>query len=366
MLYSILLVLMVLATAIQLIVWLGVYSRLQAASPSYEMDQPPVSVLICAHNEAENLAAKLPAILEQDYPVYEVIVVNDHSSDGTAAVLQTFQAAHSTKLRLLQLDGEKAPNAGKKEALKAGVDAARHPFLLLTDADCLPASAQWIQAMIACRSPGTAIVLGYAPYFHARGLLNRFVRFETAMTGLQYLSFAKIGMPYMGVGRNVLIRRKIHLDKRAELREDLMSGDDDLLINAIATRSNTKICLSPNTFCWSTAVPTWSAFRQQKARHLSVGRHYRPAHQLLLAVIAFSQFGVYVGAVLGSIYPLLPVLFAVRLVVAWTVFWRKSGLLAGGELCCWFPVLDLMQVFYYIFFSPFIFFLRPQKWGKSH
>ncbi|MCB0641457.1 MAG: glycosyltransferase [Phaeodactylibacter sp.] len=359
MLYAIVLSLMILATALQLLLWRFVYGRLQPTSAATSETQSGVSVVICARNDAANLQTNLPAVLAQEYPLFEVLVVNDHSADETTPVLEDFQKRYP-QLRILHLKEK----GGKKQALQAGVDAAQHPYLLLTDADCTPASAQWIQEMMAARSGNTQIVLGYAPYFKASGWLNRFVRFETVMTGLQYLSLAQTGIPYMGVGRNLLIERALHLQYRAQLRNDLLSGDDDLMINAAATAANTRICLSPTTFCWSKPAPSWSAFWQQKIRHLSIGQHYRPAHQLLVAAIAFSQFGVYMGLFLGAMYPALLGLFLLRLIVAWMIFWRKSGLLAGGELCCWFPVLDLLQVLYYVVFSPFIFFLRPKKWGS--
>ena len=283
------------ATLVQLAVWWGVFARLAFAAKNEtgvaDPDKlPPASVVICARNEADNLKRNLPGILAQVYPApWELVVVDDASDDETHMVLQAF-AEQNTRLRVIRIDEKIRP--GKKHALSRGVDAARYDHIFLTDADCRPASGNWLAHLAARFSlqPDIEIVLGYAPMQPAPGAFNRWVRFETAYTAIQYLSFALAGMPYMGVGRNMAWKKSLY--KRAggfEAHMDLPSGDDDLLVNAAAGRGNVAVCLHPESFVYSPAKRNWRDWSRQKHRHLSAGKRYRPGHQVALAMLSLSH-----------------------------------------------------------------------------
>lgn len=254
---------------------------------------PPVSVIICARNEADNLRRHLPAVLQQEYPVFELIVVDDASTDETAAVLTDFQRDFPDRLRALRIDKKTHP--GKKQALALGVAAARHEILVFTDADCQASSSRWLRHVVApFAAASTEIVLGYGPMRPAAGLLNAWARVETAVVAFQYLGWAKAGRPYMGVGRNLAWRRPL-LERAGgfQAQLDLASGDDDLLVNALAHARNTAICLHPDAWAWSAAPQTVRAWFRQKRRHLTAGRRYRPLDQFLLAAAGLSHAGVY-------------------------------------------------------------------------
>jgi cellulose synthase/poly-beta-1,6-N-acetylglucosamine synthase-like glycosyltransferase len=163
----------------------------------------PVSVLVCAHNELENLRRLLPQLLQQDYPTgFELLLIDDRSTDGTADLVQQLAPLYP-QLRLVTVAATPAGVSPKKYALTLGINAARYEYLLFTDADCQPATNQWIATMQSGFAAPADMVLGYSPYASAQGFLNKLVRFETLLTGAQYLSFAWRGHPYMGVGRNL-------------------------------------------------------------------------------------------------------------------------------------------------------------------
>jgi hypothetical protein len=248
---------------------------------------PPLSVLVAARNASDNLHQYLPTVLAQEYPVFEVLVVNDDSADNTAAVLETL-CARFPHLQVLTLTPKVSP--GKKAALQMAIDAARHDWLVFTDADCLPASDQWLRHLAGAMQPGVDIVLGYGPFFPEQTFWGRWVRFEADMAAVTYLSLTQLGMPYMGVGRNVAWRKKLFGDTGGyEAHVHLPGGDDDLMVNAAARRGNTAVVLSPEAFVYSASKSDWTGWLRQKRRHLSAGRAYKPMHQVVLAGLSLSR-----------------------------------------------------------------------------
>ncbi len=350
------------ATAVQLVVWWGLFARLAFRQPAFsgaeQVDTtrlPPVSVLICARNEAVNLAANLPAVLEQQYPDFEVLVIDDDSADDTPLVLQALQKKYP-HLHVLHTGPKTAP--GKKQALARGIAVARHEHLVFSDADCRPASPQWLRRMAECflKKQDAEIVLGYGPYRPEPGLLNKWIRFETVHTATQYFSFALAGQPYMGVGRNLAWRR--HLFGQVggfSAHAALPSGDDDLFVNAAANNKNTAICLAPEAFVFSEGEKNWRNWWRQKKRHLRAGPHYRLRHRLLLGLLALTHFLHYflLIVLLPTNFGIISVAFyAVRMASALPIHRKILCRLREAHLLIWFPLLDAFLAIYYAVLVP--------------
>lgn len=359
-----------LTTLIQLFYWLFVFSRLAfyavPACPTGR--QHSVSVIICAHNEAENLQQNLPYILNQDYPDFEVIVVNDNSSDKTLEVLLDFKKKYP-KLRSINAKSKKPHQIGKKFALSQGIEAAQHDLLLLTDADCRPNSPEWLSLMQCRIDDSISIGLGYGPYisYEEDGFLNRFIRFETVYTAIQYLSFARWGKPYMGVGRNLMYKKALYRKVNGfKSHEHIASGDDDLFINAIAHLKNTSIILDERTFVYSEPKRTWYSLFRQKSRHLTTATSYRLSHQVLLGLLSASHFGHYAAGfllvLLGASVEGVAVLYALRMGI---VLWLSSLILRKlkeQSLLMWIPLLDAAFVLYYVVFAPVLLLGKRTTW----
>ncbi len=124
---------------------------------------PPASILVCARNEASNLEANLPLWMKQDYPDYEVVVINDCSWDETELVLKNFSAQYP-KLKVITIKQDDSFSHGKKVAVMVGIKGAKSEYILFTDADCKPASDQWLQLMMQPFDQDCDIVLGYGAY----------------------------------------------------------------------------------------------------------------------------------------------------------------------------------------------------------
>ncbi len=324
----------------------------------------PLSILICAKNESANLLEHLPIVCTQDYTEYEVIVVNDRSTDDSSIVLKQFQTKFP-HLKVVTITEVSEDLKGKKNALAKGIQAASHPYLLMTDADCKPNSDQWALLMAQGFRYDKSIALGYGPYAKAPGFLNQFIRFETVLTAIQYFSWALWGLPYMGVGRNLAYKKELHHQSDGFKRHgDLASGDDDLFVGQVATRANVSIRIQPASFTYSRAAESWRALYAQKTRHYSTSTRYKPLVIAVLGLYSLTHFGIYLlGGVLlitgiGSVGLLC--LFLGRLVVQWIVLYFCCTKLKERDLLSLVPVFDFIFVVYYLIFTPSL-FLKPKK-----
>ena len=274
--------------------------RKKSAVSTQQSDLPGVTIALCAHNESENLSHYLQALLTQDYPEYEVIVVDDGSEDTTREVVERYMV-RDPRLHMTFVPIGARVGSTKKLALTLAAKAAKYDYLLLTDADCVPESNQWIREMMNGFAQGKDIVLGFSPYFPEKGHVNRLVRFDTLFNGLHYLGAAMCGHPYMGVGRNLAYRKSLFFESGGftHMMEN-RAGDDDLFVNHVATKNNTAVVLNRNSYMWSLAKKTMKEWWQQKRRHVSVSPAYKRSTQVRLTLEPLSR-GLFYAAVLAAL-----------------------------------------------------------------
>ncbi len=235
----------------------------------------PVSVIVCAQDEEQNLRELVPLLLEQQHPEFEVIIVEDRSNDNSFEYLLE-ESKKNPLLKIVRVDHKPGHVNGKKYALTLGIRSAKFDWILLTDADCRPSGNVWIADMVKEADDNTQFVLGFSAYRKLPGLLNSFIRFETLLTGIQYISYALLGRPYMGVGRNLAYRKSLFLSTKGfHPYLDTTGGDDDLFVNQHANKRNTKISIGSDSLVHSAPEQSWHGFYVQKIRHLSVGKYYK-------------------------------------------------------------------------------------------
>jgi len=333
---------------------LVIYSRpLFYKSPAYSNQKNPVSVIICARNEEENLKKNLPFILEQDYPAFEVIVVNDRSTDGTGDVLADLEKKYPVlKTTAIKLDHKF--KHGKKLALTLGIKAASNEWLLLTDADCKPVSNQWISCMQRNFKKDKSIILGYGGYYTRKGLLNLLIRWDTVNIALQYFSLAMIGRPYMGTGRNLAYRKSLFFEKKGfASHSHIISGDDDLFINEAANKKNTGIEFHYDSYTRSEAKSSLRDWFYQKKRHLTTGPHYKTSTKLILGLETSSRILLYISFIFLLINNIWPVwfisAFLFRLIIIMMFFKIISSRLCDKYLLLPSSILDLLLPLFNIF-----------------
>jgi biofilm PGA synthesis N-glycosyltransferase PgaC len=331
-----------------------------------EQARNPLSVIICARNEAENLKKYLPSILHQDYPNFEIIVVNDRSWDGTADVLEEFEKKYENLKVVTVADGNKFI-AGKKFAVTMGIKAAQYDWLVFTDADCEPASSNWLMGMQQPENDNTEILLGYSPYFKKFGILNSLIRFETFFTAVNYLSYALKKMPYMGVGRNMAYKKTLFFKSKGfAAHMHIPSGDDDLFVNANANYANTAIKINRETHVWSEPKASFITYLRQKKRHYGAGKMYKPKHRFILSIQVIFQFLFYGFVIALSIIPATRYIalgvLGLSIIIRSFVYPRLLKRLNYGELCWWFPVLDILLFVFLVFNAILSIFVKKVQW----
>ena len=313
------------SAAIQIFYYLFYYLSLNYKRPAEQKtNKEPVSVIICARNEAENLEKFLPSVLEQDYPDFEVIVVNDCSEDNSYDILATYLKQYPN-LRISTVNRDPKFTHNKKFAQFIGIKAAKNELLLFTDADCQPESNKWIEGMASNFDDKTNFVLGYGGYFRKNGLMNRYIRYDTIIIAMQYLGMAIRGVPYMGVGRNMAYRRSVFFkNKGFGAFNHIISGDDDLLVNTLGNRQNTKVELRRNTFTRSVPAPTLNAWITQKKRHLTTAPYYKFRDKFLLITEPLTRV-IFIAAFIVLLsflfwWPYVLGVFVLRMIIQITVF----------------------------------------------
>ncbi len=344
------------------------FLRLANFKPSLKANtvEHPVSVVICARDEAHNLVKNLPGVLVQNYKTtHEVVLVNDNSSDESKYVIDEFKRSFKN-LNMVELTQEAIMITGKKFPLSMGIKSAKYEIVLLTDADCVPASEHWIQKMQDSYTDDIEIVLGYGAYHKQPGILNKLIRFETFHTAIQYLSYAIAGTPYMGVGRNLSYKKNVFLrNKGFSSINQIPSGDDDLFINQVANSSNTAISIDPDTFTLSDSKKTWSEWLSQKYRHYTTSKYYQPKHKLLLGLYSISLFLLYPTLAVSMLFFnwwMTLAVFGIRFLLQSFVYFKTMKKLNESDLFPWFLLLDIWMFFYFIFTAPAIWKAPRKNW----
>jgi glycosyltransferase involved in cell wall biosynthesis len=357
------------AVFIQLIYWI-IFLRSFSKQQPVRVATEPVSVIVCAHDEEDNLKELLPLLLQQDHNDFEIIVVNDRSNDNTYDYLLEVTKTYP-RIKMVNVKDTPPHVNSKKYALTLGIRAATHDLILLTDADCRPNSTRWISSFSQSFDDTTQFVLGFSPYTQAPGFLNHFIRFESLVTALQYFSFAVLGNPYMGVGRNLAYRKSLFLEKKGFNNFlHVTGGDDDLFVNQHARGKNTKVHFSSDALMMSIPEKTLGGFFQQKLRHLSVGKRYRAGHKFLLGLFSISWIFTWVLGL--TLFALSFLDYRVALIAAGGLFLRwvfqilsVHTIVKRNELTfkLWIiPVLDFIYPIYYISTGVIALFTTKVRW----
>jgi glycosyltransferase involved in cell wall biosynthesis len=326
----------------------------------------PFSIIICAKNEETNIQANIESWMTQDYhdvhgnPMFEVLLIDDNSEDGSHFMYQEIGKKYPS-LRIVTLRQEAKGIRGKKFPLSMGIKEAKNEHVLLTDADCAPASNKWLQEVAnTYQKQGTEIVLGYGAYKKYTGFLNKWIRWETAMAAMQYLSYALAKTPYMGVGRNLSYKKELFIiNKGFSSHTHLLSGDDDLFINQVATAKNTRININPNAFTFSEPKKTFETWIFQKKRHLSTGKYYKGKHKFLLGLFSASHFLFFCAFVWALFFPKMYVItgsiFLLRWIVQYIIYAICFKKLGEYDLIPTIWLFDIYTLFYNLRMFPALF-----------
>ena len=327
----------------------------------------PISIIVCAKNELQNLRDKLPTILSQDYPNYEVIVVNDQSVDGTAVLLKEFEKQYPN-LVVVTIDEHIKHWPGKKFALTLGIKTAKHEHLLLTDADCLPNSSSWAKQM-SSNFTSADIVLGYGGYEKKKGLLNKLIRFDTFNVAQQYLSYALSGFTYMGVGRNMAYKKSLFFDNKGFANHmHIASGDDDLFIQEVAKKDNVSIEITEQAHTTSAVIEKWGEWIYQKRRHITTAPLYKTKFKVLLSLYPYAQLlfwtALFILIYLKVAVAITATLLGIKLLISYLVNYKTMKTLKVLDLYLIHPVYEIVSLCIQGIFVLLNLISKPKKWSR--
>lgn len=350
--------------SVQLLFVLMIHSRLAFFKGNKSSENPieiPVSIIIAARNESDNLYENLPSILAQDYPNFEVIVVNNQSIDDSSWLLNAFCREYPN-LKVVELGKNKHLRPGKKLSITLAIKGAKYEHFILTDADCKPASNQWLRQMAGTFSNTKQVVLGYGPSTAQKGFLNKVVRFDTAWIGVNYMSMALARLPYMGVGRNLAYTKTVFESVNGfKSHYGLPSGDDDLFIQEAARKSNYTIQIDPATYCFSPPPNTWKTWQRQKNRHYSTSSRYKFIKKSLLGIYPLSLLLMWISFVIllcnFSWAIIASIIFGVILLFKWILQARCLLKLHEKGFVWAFPLWDLG----YAILAPMMYYISDRK-----
>jgi glycosyltransferase involved in cell wall biosynthesis len=351
------------AQIIYLVLFLIAFSRKRKIAPD---QQPPVSIVVCAHDEEENLRELIPQLLNQRYSHFEVIIVEDRSNDGTFDYLLD-ATKQNEKLKMVRVTQTPEHINGKKFGLTLGIKAAKNDWILFTDADCRPKNENWLKEMSAACSVDHQIVLGVSVYEKEKGLLNNFIRFETFLTAIQYVGWALLGNPYMGVGRNLAYRKSLFINNKGfHPYLKVTGGDDDLFVNAHSTRKNTGVVLGAESLIFSKPKKFWTDFYYQKIRHLSVGKNYKFFDKIILGLFSFTWILTWIFVLPFTPFSAWNYVLAGCILLRWILLISLFNLAPrkmGDPFEAWkAPFLDFIYAFYYLVAGPVAFFSKKVRW----
>lgn len=362
---------LILLVTVVLLVYYAVFSGIKAHNTTQQSEHKiiPISLIICAKNELDNLKAHLPRWINQNYPDFEVIIVNDDSHDGTHDWLQS-QAEIYQNLRVVNLDASAERKLkGKRAALQTGINAAKYDYLIFTDADCLPVSEKWLTSIALGFHNGKEIVIGFSPYHQKPGLLNILIEYDTFLTAAQYFGWAFAGFPYMGVGRNIGYKKSVFNSNVLEKSNKSLSGDDDLVVGQVAGRHNTSLILHPDSFVQSTPASGFSQWVAQKTRHVSSGYHYSFGHKIIAGIFPLANilwyallfiliFSEHQWLLAGVIFLFKTLCFAIVNV-------KLSGVFKSGRILKYFISIDLIYWCLFLFFQIKHIFRAQNGWSTK-
>lgn len=377
MLLDILWIVFLLALGVQLFYILIIFGRIsffyRSKISSGQSNQEGVTVIVAAHNEKENLKKLIPILCEQNYPNYDVMIINDRSNDGTKGLLEEMMSKYP-KLRTVTIQYTPDHVTAKKYALTLGIKVAKNDVLLLTDADCLPQSDKWISRMTApIRVDRKTFALGFSQYSQGKGILNSWIQFETLWTGLQYISFALWKSPFMGVGRNLSYRKSFFMEKKAfKGLWHIECGDDDLFVNQYASGNNTAVVVDPESITISTPKTTWGSYFRQKKRHFHAGKYYKSADKQKIGLYSFSHLlfwtiGISLLVISGmeqiwEHFAIILGIIIVRSILLTSVFTSARKKFEGKSNMFWTGFFDLMYIVYFWIVGAFGYQSKKVRW----
>jgi len=343
---------------IQTLYYLLVYARPLKESSKREENQSKsiynkdksVSIVVYANGDIESLQKNLPLFLNQDYPQFEVIVVNDGFDDESENILKRVSIENH------HLYYNFVPNntqylSHKKLALTMGIKAAKYDTILFTEITCQPLCNHWISSMVSAYKDNTEIVLGFSSYPYDCSFFHKLIAYDNLNTGLQMIASALAHSPYMGNGKNLSYNKAIFFAHKGYSHSlNLHVGSDDLFINQVATKNNTEVQYNSESIIYLNKIGSWNEWRDFKMSRATTQHYYkggrlsfyRTEYLSYILFLCSSCATLFVGITGNWLISLLAgLLILVRYVTKGIIFHKSALLLQQKPSIFWFPILEI-------------------------
>lgn len=338
-------------TLLQLVYYVFIFGSFSfAKKQNITPKKLPISIIICAKNEEENIKKYFPLIVSQNYPDYEIVLIDDASSDETLELFESYEKQYAN-VKLVKVQNNEAFWGNKKFALTLGIKAAKNEYLVFTDADCYPVSNDWLLQISSQFTKEKTIVLGYGAYEKVKNsFLNKIIRYDALLTAIQYFSWAKLGKPYMGIGRNLAYKKSEFFNVRGFMDHmKVRAGDDDLFINQAATASNTEILFSADSFTYTEAKSNFKDWVQQKRRNTATTHFYKGFDKFQLGLFLFSQISFFLLAIVLLLFQyqwiVITSILVFRYIFTWITLGYAAAKLKEKDVLYWYPLIELIVIF---------------------
>ena len=345
---------------IEMIYFLGTYSKVYRASKKGSSKQPddecpPISVIIVTKDSGEALKNNLPVILEQDYPFFEVIVVNDESAGEDEDTLKLLEKKYSNLYHTFIPKSARYIST-KKLGILMGLKASKYKWIVVTDPYSCPMSKNWLRALSKNFSSETEIVLGYSGYTSNKTPFARHIIADNLLNSMRYLGRALEGNTYMGIGHNIAYRKDTYeLHKGFCNQLNLKRGEDDLFVNSVANERNTKVALDPDSFVRMPIPPFKRIWKEEKTSYAVTGSYYKGFSKTLNSIETWACCLAHLSAIGGITMSIIEkqwiltgfiaLCWLLRMIVVFVVF-RKSAKALGEDLKFYLLIYDFCRPWY--------------------
>mgnify|MGYP001159938217 CR=1 FL=1 len=356
------------ATVIQLLYHVLIFIRIWFYKESEHVNYKPVSVIVSSKNQLDDLRSNLIYFLDQEYPEFEVIVINDASSDGTDDYLEELQKKYDyLKVVTNTIQENDRFNKGRKFGITLAIKSATHDNLLFSDADSYPSSNQWIKKMQAYFSSKNQIILAHSRLEKRKGLLNRLLRYESLYEGLLSFSSALCGFPLLAQPRNLGYNRQLFFSINGFFSHlNLSRGEAKLFVDEASNSRNTAVCLSAEAMTLSNKQKSYLEWFYHKRSYFHLAKRLRFSSLMILGMNFFSQLSFWMLIPVLLIYQintqLVLLAFSLRFCMQYIVYWKMCKFTNEYGLLWFLPFYEISLMLIHLILSLSTFIKKVHDW----
>ena len=244
------------------------------------VDYPSFSIIVPSRNYEENLRELIPTLLEQDYPDFEVVVVDDCSYDGTEWYLNELKL-QSNKLKTSRIIQETDfPNA---LAITIGIRAASNEWLIFLNPLCRVSGKDWLKSFAEELNPKSEAAFGFVNYTNSYGSMRKFIKYENFDSFILYGSARYLGLSMPITDMNVAYKREQFLSRRGFAAVlDSPFSENELYLNKISNRSNSVYLQNKSTAVSFVGDTDWYDGMNFKKKQLLLKKKFTVGQSIFL------------------------------------------------------------------------------------